>query len=240
MEKVKQLLEQARAILEAEGSAEDQILSAIKSWDMVVRKGDDILAAVAAVGEAASKLPDVPEEKRRVAIYDVRQSLDAAKKQVDSLYGAFAEGREALKAAAGVWDIPTKRAATTPKKPSVPLDDKSDDDLKKDLARISKSTLPRDSLEACAKALRILRDNGKKGFPEEDRAAVISAGLDYRDAVSAGWFMWVNSMARRINELIARLEAAAKWEAKGAKSAARDMVFAWSKDPEIADFEAEF
>lgn len=196
-------------------------LKAANGFRDSIKGGDKVEEAASMVAKAAQtvlKEKDDPLKMKRAAM-DVESGAVKMKQAVDSIYGGFAEARQAFYAVALAWDMYEKQSEA--KKPSADVKELSDEELASQIAYTAKQLQvnTRDYLEKASKASKVMREAAKKTgldkgeLTDSEKAAIVEACFAARNA-SAPLYGRAQGLARRAVELVARARAKEKYEAK--------------------------
>ena len=247
------LTRRTRAILEAakskgvkDASASEDIagdaLKAANGFREAVKAGDDLEEAASKVAEFAEEaaLSDGGIVAKRAAL-NTESACLKMKHAVDSIYGPFAEARQAFYGIALAWDLYKVTPSVGKKSSSVDIKTMTDKDIAEGIAFIAKGLGPsvKDFLNKAARAQKLLRDAAKKiglengELTDSEKKALIDACFDARDSANP-LFGRTQGINRRAVELIARARAKEKYEAK---SKGVEIVLAVEADPEFGGFE---
>lgn len=224
----------------SENVAED-CLKAANGFREAIKGGDKLEEAASKVAEMAKEAAltsDLLTAKR--AAMDVESATVKMKQAVDSIYGPFAEARQAFYAVALAWDM-YKPQASSGKKSSSDVKAMSDKDVAAQIEVAAKNlqTNVKDFLEKGAKASKLFRDAAKKLGLEQgeltasEKQALIDAAFAARTAADP-LFGRSQGIARRAVELVARAHAKEKYEAK-AKGVTIELAV--EADPEFGGYE---
>jgi hypothetical protein len=196
------------------------------------------LAHAAKETERIRRTAGVERAMRRSPINNATRSFAA---QASSLYGSFAEGRNAMMAVAKMARIPTRRTAKRRPVPKV-------------TGEITASNLVRNVNQIAAKMGASIREAGELGsvaIREAEKllnqksviggdklaeriGAIVQIYLDFRDQVSEGLFKMIASVVRRMNEISKRLMAMYEEE--------QDipvLTLPWAEDPDFEGVDDE-
>jgi hypothetical protein len=221
-----------------ERSADAQhLLNAAQYWRKVVKQGDNLLEAVQGVvdGLETAEAEEFPQ-RRHGALVDVRKAVEDVQVQGKAVYSDFALGREEFYQAAKLWGLSTRRSGKGAAKKPSDLSAVEDAKLVSQASMGSKNLISATGamLEAGAKATNMMTKCAKVGCTEEERPAVLTAGLDFRDLVSEAMFSRVNGVMRRAGLAMERFSA--QQESRGI-SESKEWHAPWENDPEIGDNE---
>jgi hypothetical protein len=217
-------------------------LKAANGFRDAVKSGDDLEAAAAKVAEAskAASLADGGIEAKRAAM-DVESACVKMKQAVDSIYGPFAEARQAFYSIALAWDMYKTQPSTGKKSSSVDIKTQTDKEIADMIGFTAKGLGPsvKDFLEKSARAQKLLRDAAKKvglenkELSDSEKKAIIDACFAAKTSADP-LFGRTQGINRRAVELVARARAKEKYEAK-AKGI--EIRLAVEDDPELGGFE---
>lgn len=214
-------------------------LKAANGFRDAIKGGDKLEAAaeeIAKLSKSISTAVDTIEVKR--AAMDVEQAAVKMKQAVDSIYGPFAEARQAFYSVALAWDLYEKQSSQGKKKSSSEVTALSDKELADQVIFAAKNlqTNTRDFLEKGSKASNLFRDAAKKMGLEKgeldssQKKALIDAAFAARTAADP-LFGRTQGIARRVSELLARVAQKEKFEAKRPKRVV--IALAVEDDPEF-------
>ena len=181
-----------------------------------IRDLEKIEEVAAKVGEAASEMEKMRRAGQTEKAFrrgtDIANSMRKFDAEVRSLYGDFAEGRDALGKIASMAGLSTRRSGGAKKKEKPEYGKMTTTDLMQEIHKIG-ADLHSAVLKAGELGARSIRlaselldaDDSLKG--EELKAKVttlVDTYLDFRDQVSAGLFGMINGVSNRYNELGSR------------------------------------
>lgn len=217
-------------------------LKAANGFREAVKAGDDLEEAASKVAKFSEEaaLSDGGQQAKRAAM-DTESACLKMKHAVDSIYGPFAEARQAFYSIALAWDLYKVSPSVGKKSSSVDIKTMTDKDIAEGIGFTAKGLGPsvKDFLNKSARAQKLLRDAAKKiglengELTDSEKKALIDACFDARDSANP-LFGRTQGINRRAVELISRARAKEKYEAK---SKGVEIVLAVEEDPEFGGFE---
>jgi hypothetical protein len=229
--------------------------AAVDSTRKWVRGLDDVEQIASDFGDEAKRLKRLAGSGNEEAMRknDFSQLSRKWTRAVNKVYGDFADGRSAMMRIAKIAGVPTRRySGRRPR--SVPATGMTNTKMLKTIqaAAGQLSGDIRSSAEKGAFAIRKAEEiqrrlGGRKPLEgdklREELGAWVAAWIEFRDLVSAGFFMRVGAITKRVNEFGARLfnERPGSYKAsRGGRRAVNaefslfePMVFEWADDDDV-------